>query len=94
MGASRNLHDWARNYGIYHGHEVVPTLLNSWEGAYFKFDAKVLKQMIDDAASMGLEMFVLDDGWFGKRNSDTSSLGDYTVNEKKLPGGLRGLGES
>lgn len=92
-GASRNLHDWARNYGIYHGHEVVPTLLNSWEGAYFKFDAKVLKQMIDDAASMGLEMFVLDDGWFGKRNSDTSSLGDYTVNEKKLPGGLRGLGE-
>lgn len=92
-GASRNLHDWARNYGVYHGHEAVPTLLNSWEGAYFKFDAKVLKQMIDDAASMGLEMFVLDDGWFGKRNSDTSSLGDYTVNEKKLPGGLRGLGE-
>lgn len=92
-GASRNLHDWARNYGVYHGHEVVPTLLNSWEGAYFDFDAKVLKQMIDDAASMGLEMFVLDDGWFGKRDSDTSSLGDYSVNAKKLPNGLKGLGE-
>ena len=87
-GASRNLHDWARNYGVYHGHEVVPTLLNSWEGAYFKFDAKVLKQMIDDAASMGLEMFVLDDGWFGKRNNDQNSLGDWFVNEDKLKGGL------
>ena len=90
-GASRNLHDWARNYGIYHGHEVVPTLLNSWEGAYFKFDAKVLKQMIDDAASMGLEMFVLDDGWFGNkypRNNSNAGLGDWQVNAAKLPEGI------
>ena len=90
-GASRNLHDWARNYGIYHGHEVVPTLLNSWEGAYFKFDAKVLKQMIDDAASMGLEMFVLDDGWFGDkypRNNSNAGLGDWQVNAAKLPEGI------
>ena len=70
-GASRNLHDWGRNYGVYHAERVVPTLLNSWEGAYFDFDAKVLKQMIDDAASMGLEMFVLDDGWFGNKYPPT-----------------------
>ena len=90
-GASRHLHDWARNYGVYHGHEVVPTLLNSWEGAYFKFDAKVLKQMIDDAASMGLEMFVLDDGWFGNkypRNNSNAGLGDWQVNAAKLPEGI------
>ena len=96
-GTSRNLHDWARNYGVYHGHEVVPTLLNSWEGAYFKFDAKVLKQMIDDAASMGLEMFVLDDGWFGNkypRNNGETSLGDWTVCREKLPQGIEGLTES
>ena len=90
-GALRNLHDWARNYGVYHGHEAVPTLLNSWEGAYFKFDAKVLKQMIDDAASMGLEMFVLDDGWFGNkypRNNSNAGLGDWQVNAAKLPEGI------
>ena len=62
-GASRNLHDWARNYGVWHGHTYAPTLLNSWEGAYFTFDAKTLTDMIDDAADMGLEMFVLDDGF-------------------------------
>ncbi|WP_418425139.1 alpha-galactosidase [Alistipes sp.] len=90
-GASRNLHDWARNYGVYHAEQVVPTLLNSWEGAYFDFDAKVLKQMIDDAASMGLEMFVLDDGWFGNkypRNAANAGLGDWQVNRKKLPAGI------
>ena len=90
-GASRNLHDWGRNYGVYHAERVVPTLLNSWEGAYFDFDAKVLKQMIDDAASMGLEMFVLDDGWFGNkypRNAANAGLGDWQVNQKKLPAGI------
>ena len=90
-GASRNLHDWGRNYGVYHAERVVPTLLNSWEGAYFDFDAKVLKQMIDDAALMGLEMFVLDDGWFGNkypRNAANAGLGDWQVNRKKLPAGI------
>lgn len=90
-GASRNLHDWARNYGIYNAERIVPTLLNSWEGAYFKFDAKTLCQMIDDAASMGLEMFVLDDGWFGNkypRNAANAGLGDWQVNRKKLPEGI------
>ncbi len=90
-GASRNLHDWARNYGVWHGHTYAPTLLNSWEGAYFKFDAKTLTDMIDDAADMGLEMFVLDDGWFGNkypRNEAKAGLGDWQVNAKKLPEGI------
>lgn len=88
--ASRNLHDWARNHGLY-AKTFVPTLLNSWEGAYFKFDTKVLTGMIDDAASLGLEMFVLDDGWFGMkypRNDSNQGLGDWCLNTAKIPEGL------
>lgn len=88
--ASRNLHDWARNYGCY-DNELVPTLLNSWEGAYFDFDTRVLTDMIDDAASLGLEMFVLDDGWFGKkypRNNSRNGLGDWMLNDAKIPEGI------
>lgn len=90
-GASRNLHDWARRYGVYRNTHTVPTLLNSWEGAYFDFDFKTLAGMIDDAAAMGLEMFVLDDGWFGNkypRNSSGAGLGDWQVNVRKLPEGI------
>lgn len=89
--ASRNLHRWARNYGVYAGGQVHPTLLNSWEGAYFNFTTETLLRMIDDAAGMGLEMFVLDDGWFAKdypRNADNAGLGDWEVNTKKLPEGI------
>ena len=89
--ASRNLHAWARNYGVYEGGKVNPTLLNSWEGAYFSFTTETLLRMIDDAASMGLEMFVLDDGWFAKdypRNGDDAGLGDWEVNTAKLPEGI------
>ena len=89
--ASRNLHAWARNYGIYGGGQVNPTLLNSWEGAYFSFTTETLLRMIDDAASMGLEMFVLDDGWFGKdypRNGDDAGLGDWEPNPAKIPEGI------
>ncbi|KAK2945429.1 putative Alpha-galactosidase AgaA [Blattamonas nauphoetae] len=92
--ASRNLHDWARNYGTQGKKNQVPTLLNSWEGAYFTFDAPLLKQMMDDTALMGLEMFVLDDGWFGNkypRNDDKNGLGDWQVNVKKLPDGIDDL---
>ncbi|MBQ6199143.1 MAG: alpha-galactosidase [Bacteroidales bacterium] len=90
-GASRNLHRWARKYGIYNGGTVNPTLLNSWEGAYFTFTTPTLTGMIDDAAAMGLEMFVLDDGWFGTkypRNSDRSSLGDWDLCTDKIPEGI------
>ena len=70
-----------------------PIVYNSWEGCMFDFTESKLLRLGRAAKQLGCELFVLDDGWFGKRNSDTSSLGDYTVNEKKLPGGLRGLGE-
>ena len=89
--ASRNLHRWARNWGVYRGGQVHPTLLNSWEGAYFSFTTETLLRMIDDAAGMGLEMFVLDDGWFAKdypRNGDNAGLGDWEVNTDKLPEGI------
>ena len=89
--ASRNLHRWARKYGVYGGGAVNPTLLNSWEGAYFNFTTETLLRMMDDAAAMGLEMFVLDDGWFGNefpRNGDNAGLGDWEVNTAKLPEGI------
>ena len=89
--ASRNLHAWARNYGVYGGGQINPTLLNSWEGAYFTFTTETLLRMIDDAAAMGLEMFVLDDGWFAKdypRNGDDAGLGDWEVNTAKIPEGI------
>ncbi|MCR5560786.1 MAG: alpha-galactosidase [Bacteroidales bacterium] len=89
--ASRNLHRWARKYAVWKGGEVNPTLLNSWEGAYFSFNTETLLRMIDDAAAMGLEMFVLDDGWFGlehPRNSDKAGLGDWELNTNKLPEGI------
>jgi len=89
--ASRNLHAWARNYGVYGGGQVNPTLLNSWEGAYFSFTTETLLRMIDDATSMGLEMFVLDDGWFAKdypRNGDAAGLGDWELNTAKIPEGI------
>ncbi|MCM1503114.1 MAG: alpha-galactosidase [Bacteroidales bacterium] len=89
--ASRNLHDWARNYGCYDSSVMCPTLLNSWEGAYFNFNTKTLTDMIDDVKDMGLEMFVLDDGWFGNsypRDNDKQGLGDWETNVKKLPEGI------
>ena len=90
-GISRNMHRWARKYGIYGGGNLCPILLNSWEGAYFTFNTQTILRMMDDAASMGLEMFVLDDGWFGNkypRNSDNAGLGDWHVNTSKLPEGI------
>ena len=61
-----------------------PVLINSWEGCYFDFDAEKILRFARSAREMGIEMLVLDDGWFGKRNDDTSGLGDWVVNEKKL----------
>lgn len=70
-----------------------PIVYNSWEGCMFDFTEARLLQLGKRAASLGCELFVLDDGWFGARNSDTSGLGDYNVNEKKLPNGLKGLAD-
>lgn len=90
--ASRNFHKWARSFGYRKGNEVRPVVLNSWEGAYFNFDEATILNMIDDAAAMGVEMFVLDDGWFGNkypRDNDRQGLGDWAINKKKLPNGLK-----
>ena len=70
-----------------------PVLMNNWEGTYFDFDEKSLKDMAAAAREAGCEMFVLDDGWFGKRNDDSSGLGDWYVNTEKLPGGIAGISD-
>jgi len=70
-----------------------PVLINNWEGTYFDFNTEKLLAIAEKAAQIGIELFVLDDGWFGQRNSDKSSLGDWFVNEEKLPGGLKLLAD-
>ena len=70
-----------------------PVPVNSWEAFYFDYDHERLIQFAREAAALGVELFVLDDGWFGHRNDDCSSLGDWWPNEKKLPGGLGALSE-
>lgn len=65
-----------------------PVLVNNWEATYFDFDREKICHIADQAAELGVEMLVLDDGWFGKRDDDNSGLGDWQVNETKLPGGL------
>ncbi len=73
--------------------ERRPVLLNSWEAAYMDFDADKLLRIARDAKELGVELFVLDDGWFGNRNDDFRGLGDWFANEQKLPGGLKPLME-
>lgn len=73
--------------------KVRPILINSWEAFYFDFDAPKLLGLADAAADFGMELFVLDDGWFGKRDDSTSSLGDWYPNEEKLKGTLKELAE-
>ena len=68
-----------------------PILINNWEATYFDFDDKKIEAIAKEASSLGIELFVLDDGWFGKRYDDKSSLGDWFVNEEKLNGGLNKL---
>jgi alpha-galactosidase len=68
-----------------------PIVVNNWEATYFDFDAAKLEKIAAAAAGLGIEMFVLDDGWFGHRDNDCSSLGDWFVDKRKLPGGLEEL---
>ncbi len=72
-------------------YERKPVLVNNWEATYFDFDADKLVDIAREAADLGIELFVMDDGWFGSRNDDNSGLGDWQVNREKLPGGLEAL---
>ncbi|MDR2474353.1 MAG: alpha-galactosidase [Bacteroidales bacterium] len=88
---TRNFHRWARKYGIKNGNKERSILLNNWEATYFDFDETKLTRIIDDAAKMGFELFLLDDGWFGNkypRNNDDAGLGDWQTNKSKLPNGI------
>ena len=94
--ATRNLHDWARNYGVYAGKSPRPLLLNCWEGVTFNVNEPVMREIMDDASKLGAELFVMDDGWFGvkyPRDDERAGLGDWQVNPKKLPNGLAGLAD-
>ncbi len=71
--------------------EIRPILANNWEATYFDFNEEKIIGLAKEAKNLGIELLVLDDGWFGKRNSDTCSLGDWFVNKEKLPNGITGL---
>jgi alpha-galactosidase len=89
--ASRNLHHWATKYGILDGYGPRLTLLNNWETTYFNFDEPKLTGLLDDTKKMGLDLFLLDDGWFANkypRNDDRAGLGDWQENKAKLPDGI------
>lgn len=91
---SRNLQRWARRHALRDGEKPRAVLLNNWEATYFDFDEKKIVSLFDGAKALGLELFLLDDGWFGvkyPRDSDTQGLGDWTPNPKKLPNGVRAL---
>lgn len=95
MGLSRNMHEFIRKH-IVRGEwqwKERPILINSWEATYFDFTESKLMKLAKSAKEVGIELFVLDDGWFGNRNDDTSSLGDWNVNMKKLPNGLKGFAD-
>lgn len=92
-GMSRTMHDLYRRYlvrGRYRD-EVRPILANNWEATYFDFDEDKILALAKEAADFGVELFVLDDGWFGRRDNDDCSLGDWSVYKEKLPDGIAGL---
>ncbi len=92
-GASKNMHRFINDHVIptQWNNTIRPVVINNWEGTYFKFKQSKLLSIAKDGKKYGAELFVLDDGWFGARNSDNAGLGDYNVNKKKLPHGLEGL---
>jgi alpha-galactosidase len=92
--ASRKLHSWARNYKLLDGKGTRLTLLNNWEATYFDFNEAKLKELLKDTKKLGVDLFLLDDGWFANkypRNSDHAGLGDWQENKKKLPNGIASL---
>ena len=89
--ASRNFHDWARRYQVKDGDQTRMTLLNNWEATYFDFDEQKLIGLMDEAKKLGVDMVLLDDGWFANkypRSSDHQGLGDWIETADKLPNGI------
>lgn len=89
--ASRNFHDWARNYQLKDGKGDRLTLLNNWEATGFNFNEEKLEEVMKEAKNLGVDMFLLDDGWFGNkypRKDDHAGLGDWEVTHSKLPHGV------
>jgi alpha-galactosidase len=92
--ASRNLQQWARNYKLLDGKGNRLTLLNNWEATYFDFNESKLAGLFKDTKALGVDLFLLDDGWFANkypRNSDHAGLGDWQENKQKLPNGISSL---
>ena len=92
--ASLNLHRWARTYKLVDGKGSRLTLLNNWEATYFDFNESILKGLFKDARKLGVDLFLLDDGWFANkypRNDDHAGLGDWQENKTKLPNGIASL---
>ncbi|UOQ50139.1 alpha-galactosidase [Gracilibacillus caseinilyticus] len=94
-GMSQQFHDLYQNR-LVRGkwrNQTRPVLTNNWEGTYFDFNEEKIVEMAKQSKELGVELFVLDDGWFGKRDDDSTSLGDWFVDERKLPNGIKGLAE-
>jgi alpha-galactosidase len=92
--ASRKLQSWARQYKIVDGNGSRLTLLNNWESTYFDFNESKLAGLLKDTKKLGVDLFLLDDGWFGNshpRNGDNAGLGDWQENKQKLPNGISSL---
>lgn len=92
--ASRKLQSWARNYRLLDGKGTRLTLLNNWESTYFDFNEQKLAELLKDTKKLGVDMFLLDDGWFANkypRNGDHAGLGDWEENKSKLPNGISSL---
>jgi alpha-galactosidase len=93
-GMSRNFHRWARDFGMRDGHRARAVLLNNWEATQFDFDFDRIAGLFQPAKELGVELFLLDDGWFGNRYprvNDGAGLGDWQPNAKRFPGGLAPL---
>jgi alpha-galactosidase len=91
---SRKLHSWARDFGFRDGHEPRSVLLNNWEATEFDFDFNRIAGLFEPAKQLGVELFLLDDGWFGNkypRVNDNAGLGDWEPNRQRLPNGLAPL---
>lgn len=95
-GLMQSHHDFVENHVIpkKYKHNERPILINNWEATYFDFNEEKILEIATSAHELGVELFVLDDGWFGKRNNDNSSLGDWHVNKEKLPNGLKKISDT